>query len=75
MCITINTKDGRTFEKYIEKALGSLENPISNAQMDDKTRDLCRPMLGHEGTEKLIETCRNAANLANAADIARVARP
>ena len=75
MGITINTKDGRTFEKYIEKALGSLENPISNAQMDDKTRDLCRPMLGDAGTEKLIETCRNAANLANAADIARVATP
>ena len=73
MGITINTKDGRTSK--VSKALGSLENPISNAQMDDKTRDLCGPMLGDAGTEKLIETCRNAANLANAADIARVATP
>jgi len=75
MGITITTKDGRTLEKYIEKALGSLENPISDTQMDDKTRDLCLPMLGDVGTEKLIETCRNAADLANAADIATAATP
>ena len=75
MGITITTKDGRTCEKYIEKALGSLDNPISDEQMDQKTRDLCKPILGSANTEKLINTCRNAAGLSNAADIVTAATP
>ena len=64
MAITIKTKDGRTLEKYVKKALGSLENPISDAQMDEKARDLCKPILG-----------RNGFALENAADIAAASTP
>jgi 2-methylcitrate dehydratase PrpD len=75
MAITIKTKDGRSLEKYIKKALGSLENPISDVQMDEKARDLCKPILGADGTEKLIETCRSAFALENAADIMAASTP
>lgn len=75
MRVSITTRDGRVLETYVEKALGSLENPLGDAALDDKTRDLCRPMLGDAGTEKLIETCRNAADLAEASAIATAATP
>jgi 2-methylcitrate dehydratase PrpD len=75
MAITIKTKDGRSLEKYVQKALGSQENPISDAQMDEKARDLCKPILGAEGTEKLIETCRSAFALENAVDITAASTP
>ncbi|MBL22729.1 MAG: 2-methylcitrate dehydratase [Rhodospirillaceae bacterium] len=75
MGITITTKDGRSLEIYVEKALGSLENPLGDTALDEKTRDLCQPLLGDSGTEKLIETCRGAVELADASAITTAATP
>ena len=73
MAIHIITKDGRSLSKEIKKVLGSLENPLGDSALDNKTRDLCQPILGKEKTETLIETCRNMAFLKDSSKVVRAA--
>ncbi len=59
----------------VEHAYGSEQNPMSDADLDAKVRDLCLPVLGAEAAEALIATCRGIAGLASAASVAEAARP
>src|SRR3984893_15897197 len=43
--IAITLKDGRRLEKYVENALGSVENPMSDAALDAKFNDLADGVL------------------------------
>lgn len=65
--------DGRRIELRVEHAIGSLERPLSDAQLDAKFRALCEPVLGPTATESLRVACRRAAELADAATLARAA--
>ena len=38
--MTLTTADGRTFERHIEHAVGSLERPLTNAELEKKYRQL-----------------------------------
>ena len=73
MAIHITTKDGRSLSKEIQKVLGSLENPLGDNALNNKTRDLCQPILGKEKTETLIETCRNMAFLKDSSKVVKAA--
>jgi 2-methylcitrate dehydratase PrpD len=56
--ITLTTSDGRTHHLFVEHAIGSLERPLSDQELDQKVRDLCEPVIGPGGTARLIEACR-----------------
>jgi 2-methylcitrate dehydratase PrpD len=61
--VTLMTTDGRTLHLFVEHAIGSLERPLSDQELDHKVRDLCEPVIGAHGVGLLIEACRgtNAA--------------
>jgi 2-methylcitrate dehydratase PrpD len=61
--VTLTTTDGRTLHLFVEHAIGSLERPLSDQELDQKVRDLCEPVIGADGVGRLIEACRgtNAA--------------
>ena len=68
--VRIETGDGRVFETFVEHAYGSLENPMTDADLDDKVRTLAEPVLGADRTERLITLCRGVSELRAAAAIA-----
>jgi 2-methylcitrate dehydratase PrpD len=70
----ITLKDGRRVEKFVEHAVGSLEQPMSDADLDTKVRDLCDGVLPAAQTRRLIELCRTIEREPDARTIADAAR-
>jgi 2-methylcitrate dehydratase PrpD len=71
--MTITLKDGRTFRKYIEHAIGSLEVPMTDKQLEAKFIDLADAVLPAAQVRKLIDTCWHVEQLPSAATIAKAA--
>jgi 2-methylcitrate dehydratase PrpD len=70
----ITLKDGRRLEQFVEHAVGSVERPMSDADLDAKVRDLCDGVLPAARTRRLIDLCRNIEREPRASVIADVAR-
>ena len=73
--ITMTLKDGRVIEKTIEHCAGSVDNPMSDADLEAKFRAQCKGILPAAQTDKLIGLCWNVGKLKRAAEIARAAAP
>ncbi len=71
--VTIRLKDGRVLERFIVHAVGSVEVPMTDAQLDAKFTDLVAEILPADRTRRLIELCRGVEHLDDAGDIARAA--
>ncbi len=69
--MTIETNDGKVFKKRIEHAIGSLEKPMSDADLERKFADLAEGILPKEQTAKVMDLCWKVESLADAGDIAR----
>ena len=50
--LTIRTTDGRELKLFVEHAIGSLERPMSNQQLQAKFRDQSEPILGADKTAR-----------------------
>jgi 2-methylcitrate dehydratase PrpD len=70
----ITLKDGRRVETFVEHAVGSVERPMSDGDLDAKVRDLCDGVLPAAQTRRLIELCRNIEVEPDARVIAAAAR-
>jgi 2-methylcitrate dehydratase PrpD len=70
---TVTLRDGRHFEKYIEHAVGSMKNPMSDSQLEIKFRDLAEGILPADRAEHLMELCWTAVKLPEASAIAKAA--
>ena len=68
--ITIVFKDGRKLHRFIEHAVGSLEAPMSDADLDLKVLDLADGILTTAQAQGVIDRCRKVETLASAAEIA-----
>jgi 2-methylcitrate dehydratase PrpD len=68
--LTVRLKDGRVFSRHIENAIGSLENPMSDAALEAKFADLADGILPPHRIQELIGLCWS---LEQAADMNRVA--
>lgn len=73
--IAIKLKDGRTLEKFVEHAIGSLDRPMSDADLEAKFRGLAEGVLSGSETDKLMRLCWDVGKLRDAADVARAAVP
>jgi 2-methylcitrate dehydratase PrpD len=71
----ITLKDGRRVEKFIEHAVGSVEQPMSDRDLDVKVRDLCDGVLKADQVNRLIDLCRNIERQPDARVVAETARP
>jgi 2-methylcitrate dehydratase PrpD len=71
--VTITLSDGREVKTRIEHAVGSLVNPMSDADLDDKFRGLCEGTLPTKKIERLIALCRDCERLPDASVIASTA--
>jgi hypothetical protein len=73
--ITITLKDGRRIFRRVERAIGSLERPLSDADINEKFRGQAVPIIGAEACDRLIDLAWRLPTLKEAADVARAAAP
>ncbi len=71
--VTITLTDGRVVKTRVEHAVGSLVNPMSDADLDDKFRGLCEEALPKDKIMKLLALCRDCERLPDASVIASAA--
>jgi 2-methylcitrate dehydratase PrpD len=69
--MSVELNDGRVLKKRIEHAIGSLEKPMSDADLERKFKDLAEGILPHKQAAKVMELCWKVEGLASAGDIAR----
>ncbi len=71
--VVITLRDGRTVETHVAHAVGSLEHPMTDAQMDAKVRGLAIEVIGGPKTEALIALCRGLWAQSDAGTVGRAA--
>jgi 2-methylcitrate dehydratase PrpD len=72
---TVKTKDGKTIEKYIEHAIGSVHKPLSNEQLNVKFINQSSLVIGEARTKALLDLSWNVKNVARAAELAEASLP
>jgi 2-methylcitrate dehydratase PrpD len=72
---TIVLKDGRRLERFIEHAVGSVERPMSDADLEAKFLGLADGVLPESQSRRLIARCWEVEALPSAAELATAARP
>jgi 2-methylcitrate dehydratase PrpD len=72
---TLTTTDGRVLHVFVEHAIGSLQRPLTDEELDQKARDLSEPVVGAAGAERLIAACRGVAGASSLADVIRASLP
>lgn len=73
--LTIILRGGRRLEKHVEHAIGSLERPMSNADLEAKFRGLADGVLSAAQADRLIAMCWSIASLQEVATLARATVP
>jgi 2-methylcitrate dehydratase PrpD len=73
--VTIRSRDGRSFERHVEHALGTLARPMSDADLEAKFRGLVDGVLAPAAIAECIRLCWNMAAQPDAAALARAAVP
>jgi 2-methylcitrate dehydratase PrpD len=73
--IEAQLRDGTTVEYYVEFASGSIENPLTDEQLDAKFTDLVTPIFGAERAAELIGIVRDFENHDDASALVKAATP
>jgi len=67
--------DGRRVHVRVDHAIGSLERPLSNAQLEDKFRTLVVPVLGQAKARDITAACWRLATLGDVRELTSLCRP
>ena len=73
--VTIRLKNGKTLERYVEHAVGSLGKPMSDADLEAKFRGQCEGVLSNSEADKLIRLCWDVGTLEDVGAVARASVP
>jgi 2-methylcitrate dehydratase PrpD len=70
--MTVVLKDGRQLHRYIEHAVGSVEVPMTDKQLEVKFTDLADGILPAPAIRRVMDACWNVEGLSHAAEIAKM---
>jgi 2-methylcitrate dehydratase PrpD len=73
--VTATLIDGTVVHVFVEHAIGSLQNPMTDTLLEGKFHGLSDSVLGTEQTSTLIRACWELGNAANVAGIVKLATP
>jgi len=73
--VTIRLKSGKVLEKHVEHAVGSLDRPMSDSDLEAKFRGLADGILSKPEADRLIRLCWDIGKLKDAAEVARASVP
>ena len=70
----VTLKDGRVVDQFVEHVVGSLERPMSDADLEAKFLDLAKGVLPDQQARTLMDLCWKVEALSNVAALAAAAR-
>jgi 2-methylcitrate dehydratase PrpD len=73
--VTAVLKDGRRIEVRVDHAIGSVENPLSDAQLQAKFAALVVPVLGQDRCAAITNHWRSLAGIADIQAFVALCRP
>jgi 2-methylcitrate dehydratase PrpD len=73
--VTAVLKDGRKVHVFVKHAIGSLENPMTDAMLETKFHDLSDPVIGKGKTSELIAACWKLGSISDVRQLTALARP
>ena len=71
--VKLRLKDGRVLERHVEHALGTLQHPMSDKDLERKFRALVSPPLAAERADAILEACWSIDRSAHAGASIRAA--
>jgi 2-methylcitrate dehydratase PrpD len=72
--VSVTCRDGRLLHVVVEHAIGSMQRPMSDADLQRKFHGLVDPVLGATRAERLIEHCAKLAERPDLHGLAALAR-
>ncbi len=73
--VSITLNDGTVLDKHIERAIGSLERPMTTEALEKKFSDQAASALPQEQIERIMAMCWEIESLDDVGDIARASVP
>ena len=73
--VTIVCRDGRELHVFVAHAIGSIERPMSDVDLQRKFHSLVDPILGNTRSEALIERCATLSACTSIGAITALTRP
>jgi 2-methylcitrate dehydratase PrpD len=73
--VAIRCRDGNELHVFVAHAIGSLERPMSDADLRRKFHGLADPILGAGRADKLVASCAALADCSDLRALAALARP
>lgn len=73
--VTAVLKDGRRVHVFVKHAIGSLENPMTDAMLEGKFHDLADPVISKAKTRELIAACWKLGGISDVRQLTALARP
>jgi 2-methylcitrate dehydratase PrpD len=73
--VTAVLKDGRKVHVFVKHAIGSLERPMTDRDLEGKFHTLADPVIGAAKVGKLIEACWKLAASPDLRNLGELARP
>ena len=68
---TVRLRDGKLLEKHVERALGSIERPMTDRDLEDKFRALVAGVLDDRQAAKVIDLCWRLPELDDVGELVR----
>ena len=72
--VVILLKDGRRLDKFVAHAVGSVQNPMTDHDLESKFLGLADGLLSLDRSKRVMDLCWNMASLADAGALARAAK-
>jgi 2-methylcitrate dehydratase PrpD len=73
--VTAVMKDGGRVHVFVEHAIGSLERPLTDQQLEGKFHSLADPVIGKAKADALVKACWNLGNAKDVKAVVEAARP
>lgn len=73
--VTAILKDGKKIHVFVEHAIGSVKNPMTDQHLNEKFSNLSISVIGVSQTSSLIAKCWDLKNLQHIPDLLRFAKP
>ena len=73
--VTVTLRGGRSVHVRVDHAIGSLERPLSDAQLEEKFHSLADPVIGKQKAAAAIEACWRISKAKDPQEVLKNARP
>ena len=73
--VTAHLTDGRSVKVHVEHAIGSLQKPMTDADLEGKFHDLSDPILGNARVNDILKTCWSLGQAPNMQSLLALLKP